>query len=39
MNMMRKNHFILAYISYTNTFMFHQFDFGCYKYILFDLFS
>jgi hypothetical protein len=30
---------ILAYISCINTFTFDQFDFGCYKYILFDLFS
>ena len=35
--MWKKN--ILAYISCINTFTFDQFDFGCYKYISFDLFN
>ena len=30
---------ILSYISCINTFTFDQFDFECYKYISFDLFS
>ena len=34
MNMMRKKRFVLAYIYHVDPF-----EFGCYKYIPFDLFS
>jgi hypothetical protein len=36
--MMRKKN-ILAYISCINTYAFDQFEFGCYEYISFDLFT
>jgi hypothetical protein len=39
MNMMRKSNYFGLYISCINTFTFYQLDFGCYKYISFDLFS